>query len=82
MPRIRLIEKARFSVVTRRYHQDRAYAQWTNGKVTAARWLARNIRTIKDIDRAYIVDHHDGGKQYSLDEFRLAFPPSRDPRNG
>jgi hypothetical protein len=66
-------EDKRFAVVLRRYHWDKAYAQWTDGASTAARWLAHAIRSTKDLERAYIVDHGDGAKQYTLDAFKKEF---------
>lgn len=69
----RAMSNKRFAMVLRRYHWDCAYAQWTNGPTTASRWLAHAIRTTRDLERAYIVDHGDNARQYSLHEFRKAF---------
>ena len=69
-------DSRRFAVVCRRY-DDPAYAQWTDGPTTASRWLAHNIRTIRGLMSAYIVDHQDSAKQYSLVEFRKVFGLSK-----
>ncbi len=65
--------KSRFAVVIRRYADDVAYAHWTDGKVTASRWAAHAIRTVRDLQTCYIVDHADNARQYPLVEFRRAF---------
>ena len=70
---IDLIGKARFTVRISRYHDDVAYDFWTNGYTVASRYLAHTIRTIRDLDRAIIIDHHSGGEDYALNTFRRVF---------